>query len=184
MEKILGEIKTGVEGVIASQKALEDKFVDSEAASKVMAEVVKTLDGRIVSLEGYFKERKALGGISLPGVTDEKRKFSFAKALVGASFQAQGKPEMWSKIGADFEHEVLSQATQKAIDSGTSGSGGGYVVPQEYVAQIIEPITPNRVGRSVDVSLLFCIQVGPKTVGWTPLCQGFEETNRKRFLGW
>lgn len=138
MEAVLGEIKTGIEGIVAEQKNTSAKFIDLERDSKGMGDMVKTLDGRIVEIEKYLLERKAGVGVSLPGVNEGKQKFSFAKAMVGTYFQSVGQSHMWKDIKGEFELEVLSQATKKALDTGTSGSGGGYVIPQEYVAEIIE----------------------------------------------
>lgn len=138
LEKSLGEIKDGIKSMVDGQSKMEAKFIDLDKVSKDMGEFVKTLDGRVMAIETYLKDRKAGLGVSLPGVKEEKQSFSFAKAVAGAYYQAHGQPHMWDQIGAGFEKEVLTQATKKALDSGTGGSGGGYLVPQEYVADIIE----------------------------------------------
>src|SRR5688572_118395 len=109
--EIFSELKKGINGMVEAQKRT---------------------DQRIDAVEQYLTERKGQGlGVSLPGVNAGKEKFSFAKAIAGISHQAMGQ-NAWVKIGAGFEKEVLDQATKKALDTGTGGAGGGWVVPVEY----------------------------------------------------
>jgi hypothetical protein len=34
-----------------------------------------------------------------------------------------------------LEFKILTEATQKAMDSGTTGAGGGFTIPMEYLGQ-------------------------------------------------
>jgi HK97 family phage major capsid protein len=83
------------------------------------------LDARIKELEGIVTPRK----VSLPGVDLEKEKFSFFRAVWAIRFND------WSEAG--FEKEVFEQTKKRAMEMGT-GSLGGYIVPTEYIAQIVE----------------------------------------------
>lgn len=163
LEKSLGDIKEGIKAVVAGQGAAEAKFIDLEKTSKDMGESIKTLDGRVMAIEAYLKDRKGGLSVSLPGLEEEKKRksFSFAKSVCGAYFQAHGQPHMWEQLKAGYEKEVLTQATQKAIDTGTAGSGGGYVIPQEYVADIIELIRAETVVIKAGATVLDGLQGSP-----------------------
>src|SRR5690348_4646785 len=99
---VLKEIGDGVKGMLKSQAALES---------------------RVGSIEDYLNDKKNLGGISLPGLKEEKSKFSFMKACAAVGLRAMGQTDAFEKLGAGFELEVLSQTTRKALDTGTGGSG-------------------------------------------------------------
>lgn len=157
----LQQVRKGVEGMVSAQKAVETRVLDLESASKQMTDMVNTLDGRTMAIEDYLKERRGQGlGVSLPGVNLGKSKFSFAKAIAGASHQALGQ-NMWDQIGAGFEKEVLQQATKKALDSGTGGSGGGYVIPVEYSSEIISMLLPKLATRNAGATVFEALSGSP-----------------------
>src|SRR5579885_1341664 len=116
------EIGVGVKETLKKQEALEKKQ--------------EAIEVRLSDIEKWAPRKTGLGGVTLPGLADEKKPFSFAKAFAGAAYQSKGQ-DIWDSIDAGFEREVLQQATKKSIDTGTGGSGGGLVVPQEYTNQII-----------------------------------------------
>lgn len=120
MDNVLGEIKKGVEGMISSQKEHE---------------------GRIADCESALRQRKALSmgrGVDLPGLEAEKSRFSLAKACAAIGYMATGQSNAWEQLDAGFEKEVLAQTTRKALDSGTGGAGGGYVIPVQYSNEIVQ----------------------------------------------
>lgn len=86
------------------------------------------------ALEKYMRERFRSGlGVSVPGV--EASKFSFSKSLYGIAFGD------WSKSG--YEKEVFA-ASRKALSTSTSGSGGGYIVPDEILAEAFIPLLRSK----------------------------------------
>jgi HK97 family phage major capsid protein len=126
------EIRKGVSGMIAGQK--EQGAIIEEQGAKI-----KEHAEQLTRVETYLKDRKFLAtgrGVDLPGLEAEKSAFSLVKAMVGASLQAMGQSNAW--VNAGFEKEVLDQTTKKAMDTGTAGAGGGYVVPVQYSNEIIQ----------------------------------------------
>jgi HK97 family phage major capsid protein len=85
------------------------------------------LDTRLVEVEKMATERRSK--FSLSGVTEQKEEFSFLRAVNGISTGD------WSNAG--FEKEVFDNMRKKAMSVG-SDTAGGYIVPSEYVAQLIE----------------------------------------------
>lgn len=139
MDAILGEIKTGITGIVDAQRGMDAKFISLEEGVKESGTVVKHLDGRVQVLEEYLRERKALG-VSFPGAEEDAKrgKFSFAKAMCIAGLHAAGQHDMVKSKEFGYELDVMQQATRKAMDTGTGGAGGGYVIPPEYIATLIE----------------------------------------------
>lgn len=82
-------------------------------------------DKRMSAIETMTKSRK----VSLPGVELEKKEFSFTRA-VNAIVEKD-----WS--GAGFEKEVFDN-TRKKAGSTADGTGGGFIVPVEYISDLIE----------------------------------------------
>ena len=86
------------------------------------------LDNRVKELEAFVTPRK----VSLPGCDEETQKFSFFKAAHAIRYND------WSDAG--FEKEVFEQTRKriKAMGGLGAGSAGAYIVPTEYVNQIVE----------------------------------------------
>jgi HK97 family phage major capsid protein len=74
--------------------------------------------------------------VSLPGVDEVKETFSFTKAF-GALISGD-----WSKAG--FEKEVIEETRKKAMTAG-SDTAGGFIIPNEYVPELIELYMANSV---------------------------------------
>ena len=117
--QLLHEIKDGVAGVLEKQGEF---------------------DARLNALEGSglaARKIKALGG----HVSCESREeFSFGKALKICVLTANNQLNNDKDLLNSKEFKVMSEATvlQKSQDVGTSGAGGGYIIPQQYVAVLIE----------------------------------------------
>jgi HK97 family phage major capsid protein len=77
---------------------------------------------------GQIEQRISDKAYSLPGVEDEKQKFSFARAIAAITL---GRWDL-----APFEKEVFDQTRKRAMDT-TTGSMG-YTVPQQIMSEIIE----------------------------------------------
>jgi len=106
------------------------------AACEKMAEIEK----RLGFIESQIKQRS----VSLPGLEDEKQKFSFLKMIRGIRFND------WRDAG--FEKEVLEQ-TAKAMGT-TTGEAGGYLVPTQYVAELIEMLRAEAVVIQLGATVL------------------------------
>lgn len=116
--EIMQQVKTGVEGIMSEQRLLEKRLSDIEQAA------------------GQAR-RKNFG--SLPGV--EHYPFSFGKAFLADSAMRSGQAHLIKEWGVGHELEVMQQASKisaKALDTGTAGGGGGFTVPAEVMAEIIE----------------------------------------------
>lgn len=95
-----------------------------------MAGTIKSIEEKQVVMAKSSKV------VSLPGCDEGKEKFSFARMLKGIGTND------WK--GCGFEKEVLDQSMQKALDAGT-GANGGFVVPTQYVPELIEMLDANLV---------------------------------------
>ena len=118
---VLEEIHNGVRSMIAQ--------VDT------MQGVVKHLDGRVTEME----TAKGLAKRTSWG-EDAKRlsngeEFSFRKSLAIAYYTSNGTLGQHKELMNSPEFKILSEATQKAMDTGTSGAGGGYTIPVEYLGK-------------------------------------------------
>lgn len=134
LEDSLSEINDGIHGIVKKHDEL---------------------DGRVRSVETYLKDRKAGIGIALPGTSSGTQKVSLAKIIATQVLQREGVRDNWERVDAAFEKSVIENATKKALDSGTGGSGGGYVVPQEYLgAEFIEMLRAQSVVMLAGATLL------------------------------
>ena len=97
--------------------AWEDKYTP-------LMNQIEQMEKRIVEIETKFKDRN-----HIPGLEEEKKEFSFFKAFYAI------RHNQWDDAG--FEKEVFDAARKKAMSLGT-GSAGGYIVPEIYMAEIIE----------------------------------------------
>lgn len=82
---------------------------------------------RLKTLEDKMKSRRA---VSLPGVDEEKNKFSFRRAIIAI---ARRDPSL-----APFEMDVMKEASKRRDLSTTVDSAGGFIVPVEIVSELIE----------------------------------------------
>ncbi len=124
---------------------------------------IRNVMDRLTAIETYNRKRKlGMGGagVSLPGVNEGKDKFSLAKAFVGLAAQSGGK-DIWKDIDANYEKEVMREATTKALDTGLGGGGGGFVVPVEAAADFIEVMSANAVCLQAGVTQLHGLRGSP-----------------------
>lgn len=113
---------------------IESNLVVIKDGIKDVIHKYEVQENRLNALEKDWTAKKKAGfaGLSSSSQSD----FSIVKAVYAMDAQQRGKRNAWD--GAERERDILESATGKALDTGTPGSGGGYVVPQEYVADIIE----------------------------------------------
>lgn len=128
----MGEVKEGVQGMVAKHDELSMR---QDALEKYV----------------HGKAMTAVRGVSVPGV--DASKFSFAKAVYGI---ATGD---WSRSG--YEKETFA-ATRKALNTGTTGSGGGYVVPTQVLAEAFIPLLRSKtVALQLGATMLDGLQGSP-----------------------
>jgi HK97 family phage major capsid protein len=110
--------------------------------------LIETLDTRIKGLESQMTPRR----VSLPGVDEEKEQFSFFRAINAIITKD------WTEAG--FEKEVFDNSRKRAMSTGT-GSSGGYIVPEQYIAEIIEMVQANLVMAKLGVSMMTGLTSSP-----------------------
>ena len=119
---------------------------------------------RVKEMEELSKQRMAQ--FSLPGVNEQKEKFSYLKAI-GAISTGD-----WTRAG--FEKEVFDNMRTKAQSIG-SDTAGGYIVPTEQIMDIIELLREKLVVASMGASIMDNLygnpieipkQTGGTTVYW------------------
>jgi len=149
MKEVVDMVKKQTELV----KGLSDKF-DAK---------LNEIETRLTALETINSKRS----VHVPGLEDEKQKFSFAKAIYGIVTND------WSKSG--FEKEVFDAVRTKLVDSGTSGAGGGYIIPPVYIAELIEMLRANITTVALGATMMTGLtgspveiprQVGGATAYW------------------
>lgn len=130
---VLREVKQGVEGMVAAQKGIEAKVLDIET--------------RVEHLDGYIISTKR-GGPSFVMPGDGGRYASSAKSPSGeravnifkiAAAQCllkDGKTDAWKMVDGEYEKSIV-EAQTKALDTGTAGSGGGFIVPPEVPVRAV-----------------------------------------------
>lgn len=133
--------------------------------SETNTETMKALGERMDALEKGIKSRR----VSVPGCNDGENegKFMFSRAIAGMSTND------WR--GCEFEKEVLDTAREKALSQGVD-TAGGHIVPEEYVAELIElfrartvveflgaTVMRNLTGSPIDIPR----QDGGATASWT-----------------
>lgn len=166
----------GLEQAVAELKALREDFIQKFGEHD---EKVKALEKRIEYLEEQLKKWK------VPGLEEEmaKRDFSLAKALRGIAFGD------WE--GAEFEKEVIFETTKRKDLAAGTPSAGGYLVPTQYIPQLIEMLRAEAVVIRAGATVLDGLsgspveipkQTGGATVYWvgentaiTPSDAGFGQ---------
>ena len=122
--------------------------------NKLMTQVDRNIGDtmtRVTALEEANRKRKL--GLGLPGVNEGKEQFSLAKAVVGLGMKALGQ-DVWKEIKGEYEHAILIETTQKALDTGTGGAGGGFVVPIQTLPDFIERLYANLVVKQAGAMVL------------------------------
>jgi len=112
-----------IKKLIEAQKEMISKIAEGNQA---FADAQTTFETRLKDLEKRMTPRKT----SLPGVDEGKEQFSFMRAINAI---VTGD---WQNAG--FEKEVFENTRKRTAMSAGSDTAGGYIVPSEYVAEIIE----------------------------------------------
>lgn len=122
--EILGDIKSGVTGMIGKQREQDSRQREQ--------------DSRLDTLESYLRERKMLtvGGGAVSPSTATGNLLKMAAALL---FTKEGRTDAFELAGLSGpEKKLVQDETCKALDTGTAGSGGGWVVPSQWWASFVE----------------------------------------------
>ena len=127
----------------------EDKILQAIEGQKVLIEQRFTgVEGNLGTFEDRLKAVEAVQqarAVSLPGVDEGKEQFSFFKAINAILSND------WSEAG--FEADVFKETRKKDMTSGT-GSAGGYIVPTQYIAELIEMLRAKMVLAKMGATIL------------------------------
>lgn len=134
--------------------------------NEVMQEIhtgVMGLQDRIAALESAGRQRKALNGAGVS--CESQNEFSFRKAIQIAVATSQGTLGQDRDLTNCKEFKIMTEATKKAMDTGTGGAGGGYVIPQAYLGQsFIEMQRANSVVLQAGATLMEGLNGSPAIV--------------------
>lgn len=117
---------------------------------------------RLADLEKASWQRKALIG---SGSATGPRPVNLAKIIHAQVQLREGRKDAWEMVGGQYERDIVESATRKAIDTGTGGAGGGFVIPQEYLgSEFIEVLRAKSVVMRAGAKLLDNLQGTPVVV--------------------
>lgn len=141
-DKILDAIK--------EQKTLiETNFSNMNSKIEAVEGTVVDLETRVKEIESNSKDRKA----GLPGLEDEKEKFSIARAAYAIAHKD------WRF--AEFEKEVFDNMEKQ---QSTSAGSGGYFVPVQAITDVIELLRAETVVMNLGATVLSGLTGAPVTI--------------------
>jgi HK97 family phage major capsid protein len=125
---------------------------------KTVLSDVHILKGRVDSLEGAGLEGRKIKALSGGVYTDQtdRKEISFLRVALANIFAKDGVSDPFKKAGVpEWAAKTVLEATQKAMDTATSGAGAGYVIPQEFLGtSFIEMIRAHSVVLRAGATLL------------------------------
>jgi HK97 family phage major capsid protein len=142
---ILQEIKTGVAGMITEVNILK---AQQENHEKELQHLGK---------QASSDRKQGWGNMACESRAD----FEFGKAIKIAVATVQGTLGQDHDLTNSKEFKIMNQATQKAMDTGTSGAGGGYTIPSEYVPTLIEMQRANSVAIQAGATVMDSLKGSP-----------------------
>ncbi len=118
---------TELEKLMNKMDELNASLAERDTKVAQAVEQNKGFDARLQGIENALKSRS----ISIPGIADGEnaKKFSFSRLLLAIA------TKNWKD--APFEEAVMIESSKKALSQGT-GSAGGYLVPAEFMTEIID----------------------------------------------
>lgn len=137
LKQLLELVEKQKEQILASNKETNEKLA-----------LLTAMDTRLAELERQAAPRR----VSLPGVDEMKEEFSFFRAINAIVSKD------WSE--AMFEKEVFDQAKKRAMATST-GAGGGYIVPEQYIAQLIEMLQAKLVLNKLGIQSMMGLTSSP-----------------------
>lgn len=122
------QIETRVKELITAGSA--------EAQTKVAAleEAIKKNGDYMARLEEQIKQQQAS---ALPGLKDEKVKFDMGMFVKALYMEKQGASQEKAWKDAGVEKEAVEQYMKRRDASGSDGTLGGYLIPQEIADEVI-----------------------------------------------
>lgn len=133
--QVLDDISEGVKGMISEVRHLESRMGNIEESQSLRA-------------------RKAWGGSTVETSTDP---MGFLLKMAAAQvLTREGKgSEAFEMAGlSGSEKKLIQDCTRKAMDTGTGGAGGGFVVPAQYVAAYIDVLRAKSVVIKAGATLM------------------------------
>ena len=131
MTDVMLQIRDGVEGLIQKQQELENRFDKRES-----------------------DERKK-GWSHLVGGVNADPSGYLLKMAAAQVYQREGHSDCFERAGLSTpEKKLILDVTRKAMDTGTGGAGGGYVVPPAYIAALIEMLRAKMVVVKAGATLM------------------------------
>jgi len=122
---------------------------DAETIKALLADI-KSLQEDYVKMKHEFEEvRVVKNSKSLPGLENEKTKFSLLKAINAIATKS------WANAG--FEREVFQNTSKDLITKTMStevDSAGGYVVPVQALGDFIELLRANLVTKALGATVI------------------------------
>lgn len=140
----------------------ENKELAQKDRETILGEVKSVKDENQKLIGRLDEVEKAMEDIAIPGLKDEleKKEFSFAGAMIGIKNLATVRgitPERAFK-GFDFEREVITEATNKALNASTD-TAGGFVIPAEVIqSQFIDLLRERLVLQRLGVNFVTGLQ--------------------------
>lgn len=117
MNNVMEEIKDGVDNVLQRQMDFEQRVHNLEKGAS------QSRIAGVMASNGYSAQ-------------DEGK---FIKMAVANVLQREGRSDCFELAGFSAQDkQLVINATRKAMDTGTGGAGGGYVVPQQWVGTLIQ----------------------------------------------
>jgi HK97 family phage major capsid protein len=170
LQQVLDGINTLKTAQAEQFKGLDDKLTIQGNEVQTLSEKMKASDDAIVDLTTRLTEiekKKTPRKVVLSGLELEKESFSFVRAINAI------RTGNWNNAG--FENEVFEETKKKAQSMGT-GTEGGYLVPANYIAELIEMFRANMIIDKLGATILnnlvgspvkFPRQTGGGTGYWT-----------------
>lgn len=138
--------KESQEKIVQLEGKLTELLAHNDAMKQEFApalEKFSDLEKRVTWFEQVFgKSAKSIG---LPGLEEEKSKFSILKAMAAIHTGD------WSDAG--FEKAVMEETRKKAMET-QDNSSGGFLVPTEVSQDIIELLRPESIGIGLGITVL------------------------------
>jgi HK97 family phage major capsid protein len=145
-----------MDAIKAQKQLIEDKFKENADMGVKYDAEMKKLDDRIAEIE----KKLSPNTVSLPGAEDYKDKFGWGRAFYGVVTND------WDRV--PFEKEIFAETRKRALETGT-GTAGGFIVPIQYTAELIEMLTAREILSQLGVSKLTNLSAGiiemPKQTG-------------------
>lgn len=148
-----------LESIDSKTKAIET--ANSEKQVEIDSEI-KSLKDDLAIVKNLIERKGKSSSVSVPGLEDEKKEFSFVKAMnyIGIG-SATGQWDHAEKAaGAGFEVEVFKAAREK-IHSIGDATQGGFLVPTEVTNQIIEILLAKSVSQAAGATVITGLQGSP-----------------------